>query len=407
MLLLGSGFEDARIELGGLLVHPYLALIAVLLPFVTLPKLARVPPLIITWMGAFLMLYLALALRDPSGVGECLKISAAFATFLTAAFLTKNRADLRAASTVLCLVAAVFAVRGMTHVENEIVGATEMLDIGGKNAYSLLALPGLLLGGAVALDRKTGPWLRVLNTLGVICIAAGLFATGNRSGWLGVLVSAFLLLARGRSLRAGIALGVLAIAVYWLLNELSSTAAFERRWNMTFEGYGSDETRWDLFVTALQIGLENPVLGASPEGVYSELPRRLDLPFGMIDTHNVFGFIVGGFGLITTTAFLALGYSLWRRQRPVSQDSAHILLRHLLILWVVRGSFSREVLYAPAFFIALGVAFGLCLQEGVWRVRTKAAPQARAPDVAREAARARGGVQAPAMRATSSAKSGP
>jgi hypothetical protein len=143
------------------------------------------------------------------------------------------------------------------------------------------------------------------------------------------------------------------------------------------------------------------VLGASPDGVHSELPRRLDLSFGMIDTHNVFGYIVGGFGLITTTAFFALGYSLWRRHRAVPSESAHVLLRYLLILWVVRGSFSREVLYAPAFFIAFGVVFGLCLREGVWRVPEKSSRPAHPRGLEKRAA------HAPAIRATSSAKSGP
>jgi hypothetical protein len=36
-------------------------------------------------------------------------------------------------------------------------------------------------------------------------------------------------------------------------------------------------------------------------------------------------------------------------------------MRMLIILWVVRGTFSREILYNPAFCIAIGLTIGLCL----------------------------------------------
>ena len=38
-----------------------------------------------------------------------------------------------------------------------------------------------------------------------------------------------------------------------------------------------------------------------------------------------------------------------------------MLLRMLVVLWCVRGLFTREIIYNPCFAIAMGLVVGLCL----------------------------------------------
>jgi hypothetical protein len=42
---------------------------------------------------------------------------------------------------------------------------------------------------------------------------------------------------------------------------------------------------------------------------------------------------------------------------------ARNLLRLMLMLWALRGLFTREILYNPGFCMGIGLAIGLCIVE--------------------------------------------
>ena len=46
------------------------------------------------------------------------------------------------------------------------------------------------------------------------------------------------------------------------------------------------------------------------------------------------------------------------------------LVELMVVLTVIRGLFSREILYAPGFAIGLGLAIGFCMIKQVWPVKT-------------------------------------
>jgi hypothetical protein len=50
-----------------------------------------------------------------------------------------------------------------------------------------------------------------------------------------------------------------------------------------------------------------------------------------------------------------------------SRRRAHSLLRMMIILWVVRGMFTQNILFAPAFNLAIGIIIGLCMTSGIWK----------------------------------------
>ena len=85
----------------------------------------------------------------------------------------------------------------------------------------------------------------------------------------------------------------------------------------------------------------------------------------------MFAHLIGGTGFPCTLALFATAAALWfwrPKIRPGTQLGASFydarnLLRMTLVLWAVRGLFTREILYNPGFCIAVGLAIGLCIVE--------------------------------------------
>ena len=363
-----SGFEDARLDVGDLLVHPYLLPIALAFPFVFISDAKRLPRTILNWSILAGTIYAVALFNDPDAISEFAKVSASAVTIITVALVARDERALTLGTLGLALGVAFLSLRGMSEVESEAVGAM-MLDVGNKNAFSLYALPALLLAGHVWLSGRTRGLMRVTLMATILVTVVGIFSTGNRSGWLGTIMVGFLLMGRGKSARTLGTLAVVGSLAYIGLTSLSSTAAFERKWEQTVEGNESDGKRLELFLGSMEVALENPVLGAGPEGLAMELARKVDAPARKVDSHNVIAYIAGALGIPLLLTFGALGISLWVRVRQnlsVSAREAHGLLRQMILLWLMRGLFTREVLYTPTFCVGFGLILGLCMEGGVW-----------------------------------------
>ena len=168
--------------------------------------------------------------------------------------------------------------------------------------------------------------------------------------------------------------------------KFGSTEVFDERMRQTVEGNESDNLRRDILLNCLRIGLENPLIGVSPQHIQVEIGRRLPVIYGemrVIDSHNVFGHIFAASGMICFVALFALGWTLWTwRARDGSKLTgkddplfdARSLLRMMVVLWVARGMFTREILYNPSFNIAVGLAIGFCLLTDAARRSRAAGP---------------------------------
>ncbi len=107
------------------------------------------------------------------------------------------------------------------------------------------------------------------------------------------------------------------------------------------------------------------MLGVSPQRLPFVLAHAVHFRMNVVDPHNVFGFIIGGSGLTTMFALAYVGWQLCSRvrQRPAAVYSdalvqnAMYIARCLVLVWCVRGMFSREILYNPCFCIAIGIVF--------------------------------------------------
>jgi len=367
----GSVFVELRFEFMGLLIHPYLLPLSIL-SLVAIPRLNTLPPRVFLPFLGFLALYILSTLPARGALGESLKILTSAGTIGATALLVRNRAEFQAGALGLACAAAILSYRGLSGgADVAILGIDPIGDIANRNAFSLYALPSLLLGTFLALDRSARPAIRILVSICASITLIAIFSTGNRSGWLGAILILLMLYSKGRRLRAVIFVAALGLISYALLMKFSSIAALEHRVEQTLAGYQSDRLRRVLFMTSLEVGLEFPLLGVTPQKLPYELARRLNALAPEVDSHNTFGHIMGGSGIFTTLVFLWLGAMLWFRRKgirpPPEGAFAHRLLRMMLVLFVVRGMFSREILYAPSFSIGLGLCLGYCLMAGTWR----------------------------------------
>ncbi|HEX3728112.1 MAG TPA: hypothetical protein VHV08_17795, partial [Pirellulales bacterium] len=127
-----------------------------------------------------------------------------------------------------------------------------------------------------------------------------------------------------------------------------------------------------------------------PQLLQFEIGRRTSIihHHGLVDSHNVFAHIWAGSGMICFAALMGVGWTLltWRPRdgsKIGGNDDplrdARKLLRMMIVLWVVRGFFTREILYNPAFNIALGLTIGFCLLAEKAREQNKLAAPKRPP----------------------------
>jgi len=399
LLLIGlavffSGLGIFRVRIFNLRLQPYLLLVAAGGLPLAIGRLPKFPMKVLVGLLLFWTLY-AISMVGPASaritpLEEAFKLAMGIMVIVTVALLVSSRADFVLGSLGLCLGIGALAAYGLAEEEANII------EVANKNSYSMYALPAVLLAIYVAVrvdwNKVSGKGITVLLGLASSLIAAlAIVSGGNRSGYLGLALIALMIglhltfsrrfgivgKSRGMLLLACMVVAVITGLVY------KGAEIFQQRVEQTFQGDESNTLRMQLFTTAVEIGFENPVRGVSPQQLPLILARRLHLdasPDSVRDTHNVFGNVIGGCGLITTAVLLYIGWALffWRPGKTASATptagflEARALLRMMVVLWAVRGLFSEEILYNPGFCIGLGLAIGLCIVE--LEVMQKTAP---------------------------------
>jgi hypothetical protein len=364
--LVASGFSAGRFDFGGLKVHPYLAVVAVIFLPLAAARLRFIPVRLVVVLAAFGAFYFASTIVGGVAVHDLLKFTSSIVTILTMAMLVRSRKDFVAGALGMTLAIGSLAMRGLkTDMSGGLEGAIENAN---RNAYSLYALPCVLMSGFILLRIKgLDLWIRCLLVGGVLAVILGISLNLNRSGWLGLALITTLLLYE-RSFKAAAAFAVIGAALGIAMSIFFDLSHVQDRLVATRQGLTSDDLRWKLILYSIEIGMENPLFGASPQGLGHELAARLGVPGSSIETHNVFAHIFGGCGVICLLLMFYCGFLMWNRRLPrlppnrlATFREARRVMRYMLILWLLRGFFSHEILYSPAFCMGLGLCTGLCL----------------------------------------------
>lgn len=386
VLIAASASRELRIAVGSLLIHPVnLALLPLML---FLPVRLRQAPL--AFLGGvvlFTACFAITAMVEPGGLDPTVKMVASSLTVILAAIAIRTEADLRTVGTALALAAFLIGARAFASDGlRGLAGANPMEGIGNKNAYSIYALPGLFMAVHLVMLPSATKRAKMILIPCIVGILFTLLSTANRSGWLGAILIAGIFGLRAVRGRRNIVIlvAVLGLSGY-VGSKFGNLEMLEHRIRQTQYGQTADSMRRDLIVTAIDIFVENPLMGVSPQRLGLELGRRAPLKARAYDSHNVFAGIIGGGGLLLLLPFVALGLWLWRRPRALAYlpatsppRDAHFLLRAMVVTLVVRGLFTAEVLYNPAAALGLGAVIGLCNVRGVWRLAVpRLAPRTR------------------------------
>jgi 4-amino-4-deoxy-L-arabinose transferase-like glycosyltransferase len=187
------------------------------------------------------------------------------------------------------------------------------------------------------------------------------FTGANRSGWAGILLCAAILMVQTRRWRSLATVAVMGLASFAAISWLGTTEVLEYRVNQTREGYESDDFRQQLFLTAVDIALENPVLGVTPQRLPQIMASRTQIDAEEVETHNLTAYLVAGGGFPVLLAFSALLFVLFRYRRRSEKPASpgQQLMTLALAVFVFRSMFSAEILFTPGFAAVFGLTIGL------------------------------------------------
>ncbi len=365
--VVASGYMSLRPIIFGRALHPILIPLAASFPFVVMARIHEFPPRILISLTLFCGIYLASIFNGGFSLSEILKLTSVYVTIVSTALLVRKRGDFVAGALGLTIAVALLAARGMS-AESSVDAVMEGAN---KNSYSMFALPAMLLTSFVCMRMKSTSKLIKLTMLACIVLSLlVIFLGGNRSGYVGAILIALMVFwdQRGRGMvLVAMVIGILVV----LITQFGNTDTFDRRMQQTLEGNKSDDLRIRLLQVNLEIALENPILGISPEQVPFEIANRIGVgrSGGYFFSHNVIANVMSGSGLLCLALLFAIGWSLWspypksnfiRGQCPALFDGRR-LTRMMAALWFVRGQFTHEILFNPAFNFAIGLSIGLLI----------------------------------------------
>lgn len=371
LLMVFSFRAEYRINLGGLLVHPYLLVLPMGYFFSSI-NLKTFPNRVFVPMVLFFFIFSLACLQNSNPFSEIIKVGASLATFTFFALAVQSEKDFEWLSWGLVLIAATIGVLGFMvgeEVEGAKLSGINVLEgIGNKNAQSLFTLPGVFLGAYLLIKAVAQKRILIVVILVMLLFftVISIFLSGNRSGWLGLAIIAFsIFFVIGLNLRT-IVVGVMLVVLSYLAVEYYASDIYERKRRQTTEGYGSDVGRQLLMQHSLQVGLEHPILGVGMDELHRQMAVRLNINrYGMkiMDTHFLPGYIIGSSGVI---ALIFLFVFLFRLTVPYGYQTsnfrflrqARLMIIFFVLLFFARSLFSREILYSPTFMCGLGIVFG-------------------------------------------------
>jgi O-antigen ligase len=209
-----------------------------------------------------------------------------------------------------------------------------------------LVLLGLILNGTF----KRWVTNKVLIPLATMVLLAGMVATGSRSAIVAFIIGCGTYLfprVGSRRILISAILGAFGIgaAVYMI----AKNPDFVERWQATY--YDEDWAgRQDIYGSAIEMILEEPILGWGPAGAFAELGRRVNWVGGR-DAHNLMLDLLMSVGIVGAIPFL-VGLGLCVRAAWKARSTALGMLPLALITANLAASMGHTNLtWKPQWFV--------------------------------------------------------
>jgi O-antigen ligase len=229
-------------------------------------------------------------------------------------------------------------------------------EVAGYFAVGLLALVGVFYGR----DRGLS-WFRPLAWPAFAVLGGAIIQTGSRGGLLalGAGMVTFLLVAKTpRILLRNAAIVLLVGAIVVAISYYSEES--RRRWEEAL-ATGNLAHREELFPIALEMFLEEPLVGWGPVAHLHELGRRTrhlrwhnpDQPWR--DTHNLFLYVLTGVGALGSLPFL-IGLWLCLREAWRGRRGPAGLLPFALLATMLAANMSGTWMHLKVFWFVMACA---------------------------------------------------
>lgn len=376
-LFAASGWEQLRVPVGGLALHPYLLVLGPIFVFRVLPRLGVGSLVALAPLLGFVFWYTLASLTSGGAISEFVKLAASLAVFVTAQSNIKKTDDLAWVILGLVVGMGILGLRGLSGGSAGLVGINPMEGVANKNAYGAYAAPALAAAGLVLLGKVRVPrwqwWVVAGSSLAII---GAIFSTASRGSWAVAIVVGLFWLGQDRSPRAVMFLGTLGVGTFLVLSYVTTTDVIEHRLQQTADGTRSDEAREGLVEEAFSIALEHPIMGVGVQPMYRELARRVRARGPAINAHNVYAHIAASSGLLALFLFLwGMARLAGFRKKSPREVKRFSLLAVSIIMF--EGLFTHEVLYVPSMWLLLGIAYRMRQAQRPLPVNFAETPTAR------------------------------
>ncbi|MBX2916330.1 MAG: O-antigen ligase family protein [Cyclobacteriaceae bacterium] len=368
-----STSTEYRIELGPLLIHAYLLLIPVVL-LLTSFQIQSIERHVIKYLVLFTVTFSTACVFSIEDIPHLVKVVAATITFIFFAQSVNNYKDFWLISYGIIFCSIYLGVKTIL-ISDQFTpsristGVVALEGIGNKNAQSLYMLPGLFFSSWIFSDslRTRRLVLTLVHGIFLIVMAIGLILTANRSGWLaGILIMIFFLFKSGINFRVFLFLPLLYLVVSFYVENFALDIV-DRKYEQTFvTSYSADKIRYFLLSESILAGLHNPFLGYGPIKLAEHLAESAAIVGyrgKLLDPHNLYGYLLGGSGIFSFTFFFLFLFGMVR-YKPIKKiatrntEDVRRLLIFFILIFLLRGFFTREILYSPTFISSLAILYG-------------------------------------------------
>ncbi len=369
--LYGSLNPWGRPQIGAFLLHPYLVVLMLMAVIAGLNTVVGIASRYRWAFGTYLVLFTLLSQQESLEYVEPIKLALSLFTIVILATTLRDRNEVVLATLGTTIAIGLVSLPAIVSPATSVVGAEGLAGgFGNKNAFSLYALPVIMLATHFAIDATVSKRIRIIMAVGAGLGSIAILSTGNRSGYLGLAIIGLLVVVRRRRIRDAVLVVVFGTLVFTLLTVVGSSDAFWFRVNTPTTSQKSDEVRLNIIDNAIKIGFHDPVVGVGPPNVSANIATSVGhgsdvRVIGRLDAHNLYAynFAGGGFTLLLSMLAVFLVMMLrpeeWQSGTPPShraRDSL-MLLQSLVLLFLIRAWFSEDAFTTPGF----PIAFGLCI----------------------------------------------